>query len=109
MRRGGAGQARQGVTGVVAGVLVAAAAVALTRGGDSTDGVDRISYEEGYEAFGGAETAFFEKSQGELIAECHMLWRQYGLIYGAQDHERIETDWIAGCTDFTQHEESTFE
>lgn len=103
------GQTRQVVIGVVAGVLIAAAAVVLTHGGDSTDGVDRISYEEGYEAFGGAETAYFEMSQDELIAECHKLWRQYGLTYGAQDHERIETDWIAGCTDFVQHEESIFE
>ncbi|MGW3860235.1 hypothetical protein ACWEDZ_01950 [Streptomyces sp. NPDC005047] len=93
------------MAGVLLGVaaLVVVVAIAVRGEGDTAAGVDRPSYEAGYEALGGAYLPPSDEGRATVEARCEEM---YG---GAPDSGRYDLDdWVAGCADFVENKDSRF-
>lgn len=73
---------------------------------DSGPGMDRASYEKGYDAFGGAYLARGETDDRDVDrAYCTEFWGQWP---SSELAGVVKDDWIEGCADAREGKESRF-
>ncbi|MFI7083811.1 hypothetical protein ACIBUR_09415 [Streptomyces anulatus] len=87
-------------------VQILLGAVVLAGCGSSeggVEGLDRSSYEAGFEALGGAYLPPSDEDRATVEARCEDM---YGDASGAASYD-LE-DWVVGCADFVDGKESRF-
>ncbi|MFC9534407.1 hypothetical protein ACFT38_28260 [Streptomyces sp. NPDC056975] len=100
-------QMRQILIGVVAGLVIAVIAFAVTRAGDDTSGIDKSSYLAGYhDSFADSLLEATSESRGQIEAECDGMYRERWVGSGPRDIDRHS--WVTGCADYVQNKDSRF-
>ncbi|MGW1261122.1 hypothetical protein ACWD7Y_04075 [Streptomyces drozdowiczii] len=92
-----------------AGRCVAILALLAVLAGCSSDndGIDKRSYEFGYnEAFGGANIPTDTRTRDEIEASCGDLYGPWSQASGKKDV--VRDDWVQGCADVAQNKDSRF-
>ncbi|MFE4554522.1 hypothetical protein [Streptomyces anulatus] len=67
------------------------------------EGLDRVSYEAGFEALGGAYLPPSDEDRATVEARCEEM---FGGVPDADDY--VRHDWVAGCADFVENKDSRF-
>ena len=92
---------------VVALVVVVAVSVTScgSGGDDGTAGLDRKSYQAGYDAFGGAYLPPSDADRRTDEAKCEDMWGGVpsDQLVGLKKH-----DWVVGCADAVENKKSRF-
>ncbi|MFD3563930.1 hypothetical protein ACFWVU_30345 [Streptomyces sp. NPDC058686] len=92
--------------GIVAGLVIAVVAVAVTRAGDNTSGIDKSSYQAGYGVWEESLLPASSASREEIESDCDNLYRETRAGAGPRDIDR--DSWVVGCADYVQNKESRF-
>lgn len=88
----------------VAGVLLGVVALAgCGTSEEAVEGVDRASYEAGFEALGGAYLPPSDEDRVTVEARCDEMFS------GTPNaDEYVRQDWVTGCADFVENKDSRF-
>lgn len=95
------------VLGIVLGLAALAVVIIVSvRGGDSgTSGLDRKSYQAGYDAFGGAYLPPSDTDRQTDEAKCEQMW---GDVPSDDRAGLKKHDWVVGCADAVENRDSRF-
>lgn len=96
------------LVGIVLGVVALAVVIYVSVSGgddDGTAGLDRKSYQAGYDAFGGAYLPPSDADRKTDEAQCEEMW---GDVPSDQRVGLKEHDWVVGCADAVENKDSRF-